>query len=593
MARASSCGVPALLASIVLALAGGTLASCTVPSSGHHVGDTGVSGDAGVLVNPNCDPDVDADADGLADDLENAVDITDADMDGTPNDHDTDSDGDGISDADEHGPYNACAARDSDHDGLPDYLDLDSDSDGVSDADEVGTANTNPLVADTDGDGFTDLAEIAASTDPTDPASRIPDTDFFVILPYQGDHVVKELDFGTDLRVADVYFLVDSTGSMGDPIDNIASSLSDIATQLAGTIPDVQFGAGHFEDFPFRSGSPLGATFYGSMTDVAYGHLVDIGPDLGAVEAALRSLYHTSGCDPTYYPSGTCAIGDGGDGNESGVEGLYQTATGEGGDWTFAPNGHTFSITRRECPAAPDEPGRRRGYPCFRPGSLPIVVMVTDYEWHNGYADGTHSPYQMISPDPHHLPDAAAALNDLGARFVGVPVPTTGSPPGSAAPRTWRMDFDAMATATGSVDGAGQPLVYPSDTFGNVGPRVVEAIQTLALHTPMDVTTSAEDWPPNPDMIDATRFIVSITAIEGYGPLAGEGYDHHDDSTFYAVVPGTRLRFDVDFHNDFRMPQRSAQIFRAKIAVIGNRSARLDERNVYIIVPPDNGYLVI
>jgi hypothetical protein len=87
-------------------------------------------------------------------------------------------------------------------------------------------------------------------------------------------------------------------------------------------------------------------------------------------------------------------------------------------------------------------------------------------------------------------------------------------------------------------------------------------------------------------------FIKSITAIEGFGPSAGSGYDHHDDTTFYGVVPGTTVQFDVDFWNDFRMPSTSAQIFRARIAVIGNRSARLDERNVYIIVPPDHVEIV-
>ncbi len=574
MERAFWCGVSAGAVAVGLALTPG----CTV-GDGRPDRDSAVGGDSGVVVNPNCDPGVDSDADGIADDLENAVDIRDADMDGTPNDHDTDSDGDGLVDADEHGPYPGCAARDSDHDGLPDYLDDDSDNDGLSDADEVGMDNTNPLVADTDGDGFTDLAEVAASTDPTDPGSRIPDTDFFVILPYNGDHVVKQLEFHTDLHVADVYFLVDATGSMGGPIHNVRVSLDDIATRLRATIDDVQFGVGYIEDFPWRTGGPLGMTFYGSASDVPYHNSQDITPDLGLVSTALEALERPDGA------GGYTSIGDGGDGPESQVEGLYQTATGEGGQWTWGPTGATWELSRRDCPAAPDEPGRRRGYPCFRAGSLPIIVMVSDVDFHNGSETGTRYPYLMITPSPHDLLDAASAIYDLGGRYIGVPIQ---SDSGMSA----RMDQTSMANLTGSVDGGGQPLVFPAP-LGSVGDSVVNAIQTLALHTPMDVTTLAEDWPPNPDAIDATRFIRSIEAIEGYGPGAGEGYDHHDTTTFYQVVPGTRLRFDVDFWNDFRMPARSAQIFRAKIAVIGNRSARLDERNVYIIVPPDSGYLVI
>ncbi len=576
MHRACRVGVsirtPSLVA-VVLAIAG---AGCTAGQL-HHPGDGGFRGDAGIVSRPDCDPNVDSDSDGIADGEEDA---TDVDMDGTPNDHDLDSDGDTLLDADEHGPYGPCFARDSDRDGIPDFLDVDSDNDGISDHDEATITNTSPTNADTDGDGFTDLAEVAASTDPTDPASRIPDTDFFVILPYQGAHVLRHLTFNTTLHVADVYFLVDATGSMGGPIHNVRTSLADISTQLAATISDVQFGVGYIEEFPWRQGGPFGPTFYGSASDVPYHNQQDITPDLAAVSSALQALEVADAS----MPSGYRAIGDGGDGPEAQVEGLYQTASGEGGLWTWNPTGATFELARRECPAIPDERGRRRGYPCFRPGSLPIIVMVTDVDFHNGSDAGTRYPYQLITPEPHMLPEAAMAINALGGRYIGVAIQ-------SDSGMSIRDDHTSMATMTGSVDASGSALVFPAP-MGSVGDRVVMAIETLALHTPMDVTTEADDWQPNPDAVDATRFIKSITAIEGFGPAAGMGYDHHDTTTFYAVVPGTTLQFDVDFWNDFRMPSTSAQIFRAKIAVIGNRSARLDERNVYIIVPPDHVEIV-
>ena len=49
----------------------------------------------------------------------------------------------------------------------------DTDGDGVRDADEVNIYLTNPLRADTDGDGSPDGAELAAGTDPKNPASRL------------------------------------------------------------------------------------------------------------------------------------------------------------------------------------------------------------------------------------------------------------------------------------------------------------------------------------------------------------------------------------------------------------------------------------
>jgi len=59
-----------------------------------------------------------------------------------------------------------------DEDGLPDWLEGIDDDDGLSALEEYLTYNTNPLMSDTDGDGFNDGQEVGYGTDP-----RIPDTD--------------------------------------------------------------------------------------------------------------------------------------------------------------------------------------------------------------------------------------------------------------------------------------------------------------------------------------------------------------------------------------------------------------------------------
>ncbi len=48
---------------------------------------------------------------------------------------------------------------------------LDSDKDGITDVDETAVYGTDPLNADTDGDGFTDGQEIASGTDPKNAGS--------------------------------------------------------------------------------------------------------------------------------------------------------------------------------------------------------------------------------------------------------------------------------------------------------------------------------------------------------------------------------------------------------------------------------------
>jgi hypothetical protein len=60
-------------------------------------------------------------------------------------------------------------APDSDADGLPDNLDPDDDNDGLTDADELNLYHTDPLILDTDGDGFDDGTEVIYQSDPLDP----------------------------------------------------------------------------------------------------------------------------------------------------------------------------------------------------------------------------------------------------------------------------------------------------------------------------------------------------------------------------------------------------------------------------------------
>lgn len=555
---------------LVLVLIGG----CS--TGGARSGDGGVR-DGGSRV---CTDSTDSDHDGVADEFEGAPGV-DTDGDGMPDIGDTDDDGDGISTGAETGA-NPCAPFDNDGDGVFDFADTDSDNDGVSDADELA-AGTDPVVRDTDGDGVTDLGERAAGTDPRDATSTIPPGDFFVVLPFMGVHEARTLRFGTTLQKADIYFLVDTTGSMQPAIDNVRSSLARIASEVATRIPDVQMGVGRLEDFPFSDSSPFGATFFGAATDVPYENRQDITPDVSVVGAALGAL----------------DIGDEHDGPESQVEALYQTATGEGGDWTTTiPGGgllgglSRYTLPPKSCPSIPDEIGIRRGYPCFRPESLPIVVLVTDIEWHNGYADGAHWPYSMITPAPHTLPQAAEALNGIGGRYIGIAV-------GDTEPVAyWRMDHEAVALATGSVDETGAPLVYNALT-GAVSDAILMGLETLALRTPQDVNTNTENVPGNPGDTDATMFIKSIVPVEGYspagvpGPMPGVTYVSKDDTTFYGVTPGCMVDFAIDFYNDIVPPPATAQIYRARIIVVGNGVARLSERQVYIIVPPDRVIILI
>jgi hypothetical protein len=568
-------------ATTLLAIAGMIGAGCTPGRSGPGItrpdGGGGLDPDAFVM---GCEPG-DADGDGIADVLQSACPLAG----GTA----TDCDGDGVSNADEARSSNPCAPRDGDGDGSPDFVDLDSDNDGVSDADELA-AGTDPSDIDSDGDGVSDLAERAAGTDPRDPTSTIPEGDFFVVLPHNGAHEMRPLRFGTNINQADVFFLVDMTGSMRGVRSNIITGLIDtIIPGIAAAIPNVHFGAGGYDDYP--------TGFYGATPDLPFYLLREIAEpmeDRGAWSIAGASA---TGCpsNPATNDVGTITGGPNGrpdileaveglpchggsDGQESTGPALWSTATGMGLTW---PGG---SIPGRSCPSIPDEPSARRGYPCFRPGSLPIVLVFGDYNWHNGPGDSAMYSF----PAPTYA-ETAAALNAIGARVISIT--NSGTTP---------VGYGEIATDTGTVRADGTPLTFSISSGGTgLSTAVVDAVAQLVGGTPQDVSTITENVPGvNPDDFDATRFIKAIVPVEGYrdgvpGANPGVSYASRDATTFYEVIPGTLVDFEVDFWNDVRPPAAVAQVFQALIIVVGNGVARLDERRVYIVVPPEGGTILI
>lgn len=80
-----------------------------------------------------------------------------------------------------------------------------------------------------------------------------PKTDFFFVLPYQdpAGEKNKPLEFGTDVQSLDVFFAMDTTGSMLGEIKNLQTALiNQVVQPIQQQIADTQFGAGAYEDFP-------------------------------------------------------------------------------------------------------------------------------------------------------------------------------------------------------------------------------------------------------------------------------------------------------------------------------------------------------
>lgn len=522
--------------------------------------------------------DLDDDADGISDLIELAgtgVPARDTDGDGTPDHHDRDADGDTIddivereldtdgddigdfvdSDSDADGLLDAAEAGDvdlvtppidTDDDGTPDFRDPDSDGDGLSDRDEWMVHMTSPVLDDTDGDGVSDLVEVAAGTDPvlgTDsPRTR---GDFVFIVPYMEppDPTRDTLSFRTSIQFADIYFLFDRSGSMAGEIGALRTAVGTVMADLtctdtlalctfdrdcaSGTVCGVSGTC--IEDPAIDSCIASPWTGGGWYVDSVYGNVQSLQANPATTSAALA--FATTGSDEPLYRA-VWGVADPGaaPGSETGC-------TGPG----------VLTI----------------GCPEFRPEAVRILVAFTDED-----SDGTETAAQ-----------AGGALAAAGITLIGV---WSGTPSDAA-----RNDLVDLANASGSLSGAGAPLVFDGVDSGVV-PVVVSAINEIVEGVPLRVTIEAADEPG--DAGDSLQFIdrletnttgtdcASITTEDATGDGVHE--------TYPTVTPGTRVCWDVvPEMNTTVMPETEPLIFRARLTVRGDGSP-LDSRLVYFLVPP-------
>jgi hypothetical protein len=425
-------------------------------------------------------------------------------------------------------------------------LDYDPGAGGIILRPEEGT--TRPELPDSDGDGIPDVADDCDGPGAFEAAdgSCYGDTFFYHELPFGGPTVLDSLDLQVTVRTADVYFLMDTTGSMGGAINNLKSDLTS-GTFIAGcsggiigaircTIPDAWFGVGYHDDYPV---APYGYASYG---DRVYEHLRDISASVSATQSGVNAL----------------TLHYGGDGPESQSQALWAVATGGGLG--------SYLAARTTCPAG------TWGYPCWREGTIPIVILFTDAPFHNGpfgydYSfSGTGYPVSWAQ--------TVDALNASGVRVITV---HSGGTYGLA-------DARALADATSSYSSSGARYVFSIAYDGTgLSSAVVDAVVDLANYNRMDISARAIDNPATPG-IDERGFVQSITAVS-WGP--GSCQTISGGHTFIQCLPGTTVDFRVAFQNDFVMPTMEPQVFDFWIEVVGDGSFVLERIPVRILVPPE------
>jgi hypothetical protein len=505
--------------------------------------------------------DTDSDNDTIGDLYEST---TDFDMDQVGNWRDLDSDGDCRSDQLESG--GVTPPRDTDADGRYDFVDRDSDDDGIPDATEDTNCNgvrdgaeTDAGNADTDGDGVSDLVEDAAGTNPNNPADNPQaNGDFVFVVPYQDPPTPMDddLDFTSRLQQVDMYVIVDRSGSMSQEITTVRNNLSTVRNNLtcppngsgnpATCIPDLWAGAG-----------TVGYSGSGAQT---YANYADLQPN-----ANFSGL-------PITEPGGCCA--------EPLNFSVWSAITGQG---TAAQSGCSLSggtlPPRSTCAGSPAANAgfQTFGYPCFRDGSLPVILLATDEP-------------PLSAGDTNKCPAWATvvlpAMNARSAKLVGI----GGS---GFAGTSVETDLRTMATNTGAVDSqnGNAPLVF--DGSGTNSATAIEnGIRTLANNIPLDMSAPIQDDPS--DAVNAvTAFVDHLETLQQGTALCANMLNDIDtngdtfDDAYVDVRAGTGVCWKLIAKMNTTVPATDVpQLYRATVEVVGDGVTTLDTRDVFFLVPP-------
>lgn len=387
--------------------------------------------------------------------------------------------------------------------------------------------------------------------------------DFFFTVPYlkAPDPPKDILKFSTNIQKVDVAFAMDTTGSMSGSITNLKTSLTSVVVPgLAAKIPSVGMAVVDHRDW----GDSWVVNVRQKIT-------------------TTTSLVNTA--------VGAMAAGGGGDYAEAQIAALDYMVTGNA-------NGSIPKVT---------PPAGSFGAVEFRPGAVPVVVLITDAPWHDPSGSATNAT-------------VTAAFKAKNVKFVNVNVGSKGgvaqantlsdATASNLLPAAFAGKCTAGQCCTGYKGAAKAPdaaggrcrLNFDGGSGDGVSDSIVTAIQAISVGSTYDITAQLSNDPTNKasdgSTVDATKFVASIRAMkEGDASLgcpANATYDADKDGiddTFKAVTVGVPVCFEIiPKMNDKVKPIPTAQFFNAFIDMIGMPGGVSlgDRRTAVFLVPPED-----
>jgi len=419
---------------------------------------------------------------------------------------------------------------DSDEDGIPDYLDNDSDNDGLSDGEEQYCATLTKesrLFADSDGDGFSDLIEAKLGSDLCDNSST-PEglVDFHFVLENTTAQNQTML-FSPTIKKSDVWFHVDTTGSMGGEITTLKSDLSaDIIPAIRAKIANSAFGVAWFNDSD------------GAIDPDAPDVGISCNPTIDAAVAQTEINNLAAGVP-----------GSGGDCEEEGYKGLEALALADG--WREDTIPLIVHITD-----APSKPERDSAINALVANKIKVISVMSD----GGCGDSSPELIDLsqstnaIAPTCANAGVTGVALKyDIGSNGTGLADSVI---KGIDALLKYSI-FDLYADAR---DGAGNNV------------DMITKIEALEYIAP----------PEEPEK----SCVPTATPAKFNGTSYNNGFQDFSPGTASLTQDGAKLKFIVTAQNTLYTHERNSQTVNLYIHIIDKKTGlRLDNKQGVIIIP--------
>lgn len=347
----------------------------------------------------------------------------------------------------------------------------------------------------------------------------------------------------------------DCPGSCGDSVCHAGEQ-----SAITGCINDLWSGAG-----ALGTASPKAAC--GPSGAFPYKNLVNLQPDPTVTQTAVPDTYWGKPCW------------------EPGLSALFYMATGYG---TASAQANGYVVPPLEVPEPQACPAGYRGYPCFRPASLPIVLLIGDEPFSECYLpDGANLGDCLNSKSKtmatRDFPIVSAALASLGAKVVGIK--------GSGTLAELTSDLEHLGVQSGSVDENGEPFVF-AGADAQAADAITDGIKNLTMSIPLDMLAQAQDDPS--DSVDAVAAFVDY--LEVYGPGTAEclAWPTHDDPNadshderYLGVKAGLPVCWKLVPKQNTTVPALNVvQVYRAQVQLLGDALTVLDTRIIYFVVPP-------